>query len=297
MADPPFLYVDPGLDASERHVDPVDPVDPGGGLGDGGGGEGGGESVTPPAPPPDPQYVLKVRPHALLAHLLPPLIWRVVHAAHVTALATLDIPVSAVHAEGLAQEVPPPHSMWTVKSPEQLLELELVGVCLSAIMPSASAEVEYLTYMSCILLLWNAIFSIEVVPESSSAQLSSNAPFRYSIMARFLLICVQSGGCASVLVTKHANTTAQEGIPARCGTAARLPHAGNSCTRLAAGLPPGPGRYISWDEPHLGGFSSLTRQASVSTSIVTCGTDARLPADNAQGQERSGSCASLPSSR
>ena len=65
-----FLYVPPGSDASERHVDPVDPVDPGGGLGDGGGGDGGGESVPPPPPPPpDPQYVTKLRPvFALSAH-------------------------------------------------------------------------------------------------------------------------------------------------------------------------------------------------------------------------------------
>ena len=73
VADPPFLYVDPGLDASERHVDPVDPVDPGGGLGEGGGGEGDGESAPPPPPstqssPVVPSKVTKLRPHEFEVH-------------------------------------------------------------------------------------------------------------------------------------------------------------------------------------------------------------------------------------
>ena len=73
VSDPLFLYVPPGSDARERHVDPVDPVDPAGGLGEGGGGEGDGESVPPPPPntqslPVVPSKVTKLRPHEFEVH-------------------------------------------------------------------------------------------------------------------------------------------------------------------------------------------------------------------------------------
>ena len=179
----------------------------------------------PVPPPPDPQYVWKVRLHALSAHFLPPSISRVVHAVHVTASSTL-FPVSAVHADGIVQEVPPPHSMWTVKVPEQSsLELELVGVCLSAIMPSSSAELEYLTYMSAILELLNAIFPIVVAEAVTSPQLPPKEnPFQFGEPLAASMV-VQAGGSPASVPDKHANPMAQSNTEASFfGNAAHLPH-------------------------------------------------------------------------
>ena len=197
----------------------------GGGEGEGscvGEGGGGGEVGGEPAAGVPPQYVLKVRPHAFLAHLKPPSIWRVVHAAHATALFTLS-PVFAVHADGLVQDVPPPHSMWTVRSPEQVsLLLELVGVCLSAIMPSCKAEVEYLTYMSDMEELWNDCLSIsEALEVSSPHEPSKASPFHCSFPAE--LTTVQAGGSPASVPAMHAKPMAQTNTEAsRFGTAARL---------------------------------------------------------------------------
>ena len=103
-----------------------------------------------------------------------------------------------------------------------MLELELVGVSLSAIMPSTSAEVEYVTYMSAMEELWNGCLSISATPESSSTQLPSKVAPKYSSLPTSELICVQAGGSpASVPATKHAKPMAQTSTePSFFGTAA-----------------------------------------------------------------------------
>lgn len=91
-----------------------------------------------------------------------------------------------------------------------MLELELVGVSLSAIMPSTSAELEYVTYMSAVEELWNGCLSISATPESSSTQLPSKVAPRYCSLPTSELIWVQAGGSpASVPATKHAIPMAQ----------------------------------------------------------------------------------------
>ena len=91
-----------------------------------------------------------------------------------------------------------------------MLELELVGVSLSAIMPSTSAEVEYVTYMSAMEELWNAIFSIALAEGVTSPQLPPNEnPFQSGEPLAASMVVHAGGSPASAPATKHAIPMAQ----------------------------------------------------------------------------------------